>query len=1009
VAEEGEMFLEEINRIRRKVDPTASKMMEMIWSDELATIATEYASECKAYLNPARNNQSTDFNEVGELHYVGRLKDAASFSSLLVDAVSFWNTSKLKNVTVSSLGILPEGNVSLSIVVTCHTRDYIQLTSENANKIGCGLAECSSLAFGPQLYFETQPEDTFLLVCNIGPTVSDSCHTNYSRGSPCSQCPPNTICKDGLCRTHSNNLATSLESCETRQVASSIVYDNQGSEYYLANGPAGLSYTVYLTTSEVYTISFTMLDTATGNLTTASVKPGEALTYYAFESASVYFTNLYLTHSIIIKSTSKKLHVFVEYTQFRRNDAFLALSKPIRTPSGDGEYQYIVVGDTPAIALTATSNCTHATMATFGSRSSLSAGKPELSEFMLQEGETMVKSNSDIYSTVITANKPISVLALSECTEGFGLVSGVYCVPFFRVEQILPVHEWGSQFAISHIGEWKNDPQYRRSQFRVISAEDDVSITVSCSHARNEIITEILSKKGKWSHFQFEGEFYCWIEGNGSISVIQYSDVGYDYFMTVVPSLQQYTNHYVLPPIQSNALLKADYINIYIPVPHFQPDQIFLDGTSLEELGMQFNPIWDNSGDAVAYVTTANFSDGKVHSLNHTKNLAQIGVVMYGASYALPGGLHNQIGDDDQGSSEEMQPKNETVLITVVMVVLLVALTVILVTGLLAAILLYWRQCRQKHKTIRMSVAMIPNPTATKQVGDEWEIDKSHFQIQEEIGSGNYGSVHRGYLTLSAKSEAVVNYQELMMHEGKSTVLVAAKTIKVQDGVESFLCEIEMMKKVSAGNNPHVVKMVGCVTLSSPVMLMVEYVSHGNLRDYLRECKTSSQRKSNARALSVTEHMGQTDTEENFGIGKHICFLNDADLLSFCYQISSGMEYLASLNIIHRDLACRNVLVDNNKLLKISDFGLARNSEAYVSGMKDKLPLRWMAPETCSEAIFTEQSDVWAFGIVLWEIHTYGNFLYEAAVGYKSCVVYKIHSLIHCNSTLNIVYKYTNI
>ena len=121
VAEEGEMFLEEINRIRRELNPTASKMMEMIWSDELATIATEYASECKAYLNPARNNQSTDFNEVGELHYVGRLKDAASFSSLLVDAVSFWNTSKLKNVT--------EGSISVSTVLTCHTKDYIQVSS----------------------------------------------------------------------------------------------------------------------------------------------------------------------------------------------------------------------------------------------------------------------------------------------------------------------------------------------------------------------------------------------------------------------------------------------------------------------------------------------------------------------------------------------------------------------------------------------------------------------------------------------------------------------------------------------------------------------------------------------------------------------------------------------------------------------------------------------------------------------------------------------------------------
>ena len=125
VAEEGEMFLEEINKIRRELNPTASKMMEVVWSDELATIATEYASECKAYLNPARNNQSTDFNAVGELHYVGSLKDTASLSSLLVDAVSFWNTSKLRNVT----RILPGGNISDSTVLTCHTKDYIQVSS----------------------------------------------------------------------------------------------------------------------------------------------------------------------------------------------------------------------------------------------------------------------------------------------------------------------------------------------------------------------------------------------------------------------------------------------------------------------------------------------------------------------------------------------------------------------------------------------------------------------------------------------------------------------------------------------------------------------------------------------------------------------------------------------------------------------------------------------------------------------------------------------------------------
>ena len=422
----------------------------------------------------------------------------------------------------------------------------------------------------------------------------------------------------------------------------SITAGNQGSAYYLANGPSGLSYTVYLTTSEVDPISFTILDTATGNLTTASVKPGEALTYN-FASDSIYTTDFYMIHSIIIKSTSKKLHVFVEYTQVRQSDTFLAQSNPIKHSSGNDEYQYIVVGNTPAIALTATSNCTHVTIATFSNESSLNTMKPEVSEFILQEGETMVKINSDSYSTMISANRPISVLAVSDCLQIVGL-SGFRCVPIFRVEQILSVHEWDSQFVISHIGEWKSDAKYRRNQVRLISSEDNVIITMSCSRARNRSITVKFPKKGSWHQIDFTGDFYCWIEGNGSMSVIQYFDVGLDYTMTIVPSLQQYTNHYALPSIQSKGLLKADYINIYIPVPHFQPHQILLDGTSLEELGMQFNPIWDKSGEVVGYVTIANFSDNAVfvHSLTHTKNLARIGVIMYGVSYAHPGGLYHQ-------------------------------------------------------------------------------------------------------------------------------------------------------------------------------------------------------------------------------------------------------------------------------------------------------------------------------------------------------------------------------
>ena len=147
-------------------------------------------------------------------------------------------------------------------------------------------------------------------------------------------------------------------------------------------------------------------------------------------------------------------------------------------------------------------------------------------------------------------------------------------------------------------------------------------------------------------------------------------------------------------------------------------------------------------------------------------------------------------------------------------------------------------------------------------IADSWEMPEGSYHLEEEIGNGNYASVHRGILQLSAVSSTVKKYQQYMMSEGKSTVNVAVKRIKgaiqhimyyyhstillsmfstghTSDDIKSFLSEMEMMKKVSEGCNPHVVKMVGCVTLSSPASLLLEYVPHGNLRDYLRKYRTS--------------------------------------------------------------------------------------------------------------------------------------------------------------------------
>ena len=98
------------------------------------------------------------------------------------------------------------------------------------------------------------------------------------------------------------------------------------------------------------------------------------------------------------------------------------------------------------------------------------------------------------------------------------------------------------------------------------------------------------------------------------------------------------------------------------------------------------------------------------------------------------------------------------------------------------------------------------------------------------------------------------------------------------------------------------------------------------------------------------------------------------DLLSFAYQIAAGMAYLSGIGVVHRDLACRNILVDEGKELKITDFGMSRETdEIYIQKSKGRVPFKWMAIESIIAREFTSASDVWAYGVVLWEIGTIGE------------------------------------
>uniref|UniRef100_A0A182YIL5 Uncharacterized protein n=1 Tax=Anopheles stephensi TaxID=30069 RepID=A0A182YIL5_ANOST len=117
--------------------------------------------------------------------------------------------------------------------------------------------------------------------------------------------------------------------------------------------------------------------------------------------------------------------------------------------------------------------------------------------------------------------------------------------------------------------------------------------------------------------------------------------------------------------------------------------------------------------------------------------------------------------------------------------------------------------------------------------------------------------------------------------------------------------------------------------------------------------------------------MGEDDNSSALGSCSLEYVLDHKELHNFAKQIACGMERLEELQITHRDLAARNILIDERKTLKISDFGLSRTG-IYVNTRNKKVPLRWLSIEAMRDNLYSNKSDVWAFGIVLWEIGTLG-------------------------------------
>ncbi|XP_022068587.2 KIT proto-oncogene, receptor tyrosine kinase b isoform X1 [Acanthochromis polyacanthus] len=266
----------------------------------------------------------------------------------------------------------------------------------------------------------------------------------------------------------------------------------------------------------------------------------------------------------------------------------------------------------------------------------------------------------------------------------------------------------------------------------------------------------------------------------------------------------------------------------------------------------------------------------------------------------------------------------------------------------------------------------------------KWEFPRQKLRFGKILGSGAFGKVVRATAYGLCSADTVTTVAVKMLKPN------AHSTEK-----EALMSELKVLSYL--GNHVNIVNLLGACTVGGPILVITEYCCYGDLLNFLRRKRESflnsqvgdgyyrnvlNQTEPASREVTGAGYMPMRPSEkEKSSQSDDIdeLSLDTEDLLSFSYQVAKGMDYITSKNCIHRDLAARNILLTHGRVAKICDFGLARDittDASYVLRGNARLPVKWMSPESIFDCVYTFESDVWSYGILLWEIFSLGNSPY---------------------------------